>query len=59
MPCKSGWIGIALTGGTTTTYTATLIDELVAAVHADRPIQVVAIDMPVGLPDAGHAAPTS
>jgi predicted RNase H-like nuclease len=52
--CKSGWIGIALAGETTTAYTATHIDELVAAAHADEPIQTVAIDMPIGLPDAGY-----
>ena len=50
---KSGWIGIALTGGTTTAYTATHIDQVVSAVRADGPIHVVAIDMPIGLPDAG------
>ena len=52
--CKSGWIGIALTGGTTAAYAATHIDELVAAAHADGLMQVVAIDMPIGLPDAGY-----
>lgn len=55
--CKSGWIGIALTGGatgeTTTAYTATDIEELVAVAHTNGPVQVVAIDMPIGLPDAG------
>jgi len=50
--CKPGWIGIALNGETTTAYTATHIDELVAAAHAGGPIEVVAIDMPIGLPDA-------
>ena len=51
--CKSGWIGIALAGDTTRAYTAAHIDELVAAVHADGPIRVVGVDMPIGLPDAG------
>lgn len=51
--CKAGWIGIALTGETTTAHTAARIDELVAAAHADGPVEVVAIDMPIGLPDDG------
>ena len=51
--CKSGWIGIALTSGTTAAYTAARIDEVFAAAHAEGPLHVVAIDMPIGLPDAG------
>jgi predicted RNase H-like nuclease len=51
--CKSGWIGIAETGETTAAYTATHIDELIAAGDAEGPIHVVAIDMPIGLPDDG------
>jgi predicted RNase H-like nuclease len=51
--CKSGWIGIALNDEMTTAYTATHIEELVAAARADGPIEVIAIDMPIGLPDAG------
>jgi predicted RNase H-like nuclease len=53
--CKAGWVGIAPSGGTTTAYstayTAADIDELVAAAHADGPVDVVAIDMPIDLPD--------
>jgi predicted RNase H-like nuclease len=51
--CKAGWIGIALGDGEVTAYTAARIDELVDAVSADGPIEVVAIDIPIGLPDAG------
>jgi predicted RNase H-like nuclease len=51
--CKSGWVGIALSGGTTTAYTAAHIDKLVAAAQADGPVEVVTIDMPIGLPDDG------
>src|SRR5215217_4842128 len=51
--CKAGWIGIALGDGQVAAYTAARIDELVAAVSADGPIEVVAIDIPIGLPDAG------
>lgn len=50
--CKSGWVGVVLAGDTTTAYTAAHIDELVAAARADGQVQVVAIDMPIGLPDA-------
>lgn len=51
--CKAGWIGIAVGDGQVAAYTAARIDELVAAVSVDGPIEVVAIDMPIGLPDAG------
>jgi predicted RNase H-like nuclease len=51
--CKAGWVGIALSGGTITAYTAAHIDKLVAAAQADGPVDVVAIDMPIGLPDDG------
>jgi predicted RNase H-like nuclease len=51
--CKAGWIGIALGSGHVAAYTAARIDELVAAVSADGRVEVVAIDIPIGLPDAG------
>jgi len=51
--CKAGWIGIALGSGQVTAYTAARIDELVATVSMDGPVAVVAIDIPIGLPDAG------
>ncbi len=50
--CKAGWIGIALSDTQVAAYTAARIDELVAAVSADGPVEVVAIDIPIGLPDA-------
>jgi predicted RNase H-like nuclease len=49
--CKAGWIGIALGAGQAAAYTAARIDELVATVSTDHPIEVVAIDIPIGLPD--------
>jgi predicted RNase H-like nuclease len=51
--CKAGCIGIALGSGHVAAYTAARIDELVAAVSADGRVEVVAIDIPIGLPDAG------
>lgn len=58
--CKAGWVGIALTGagtGTTVTgYLAATIGALVDAARADGPLAVVAIDIPIGLPDHGQRA---
>ncbi len=39
--CKAGWFGIALSGRATTAYTAAHIDELVAAAHAEGPVEVI------------------
>lgn len=52
--CRAGWIGIALTGQNCRAYVADTIDELVAKADTDGPLAVVAIDMPIGLPDRGH-----
>ena len=52
--CKAGWIGIVLSddevlgavfGGT--------VDHVVAAAERFRPIAVIAIDIPIGIPEAG------
>lgn len=51
--CKVGWIGIALADGQVAAYTAAGIDELVAAASTDGGLEVIAIDIPIGLPDAG------
>lgn len=52
--CKAGWVGIALAGNRTSAYVATTIDELVVLAEADSSVAVVAIDMPIGLPDRGR-----
>lgn len=52
--CKAGWIGIALDDDGTSAYVAATIDELVVLAEADGSVAVVAIDMPIGLPDSGH-----
>jgi predicted RNase H-like nuclease len=52
--CKSGWIGIALSEGAVSAYTATEIDGLVEEAAAGGPVAVVAVDIPIGLPDTGR-----
>jgi predicted RNase H-like nuclease len=49
--CKAGWVGIAWSGTHTTPHYATTIAEL-----ADMagPLSVIAIDIPIGLPDRGR-----
>jgi uncharacterized protein DUF429 len=49
--CKAAWIGITLGDGQVAAYTAARIDDLVAAVSADGPTEVVGIDIPIGLAD--------
>ncbi|HWM04501.1 MAG TPA: DUF429 domain-containing protein [Actinophytocola sp.] len=49
--CRAGWVGIALDGTEVQAYQRATIAELVAAVVADGPIAVVAVDIPIGLPD--------
>jgi predicted RNase H-like nuclease len=51
--CAAGWVGIALTDQEARAHVAGDFQALVAAVHADGPLDVVAVDMPIGLPDAG------
>jgi predicted RNase H-like nuclease len=52
--CKAGWVGVVLTDGEPSAYVAAQIDDLVAIAEADGRLDVVAIDMPVGLPDRGR-----
>jgi predicted RNase H-like nuclease len=51
--CKGGWIGIVLSGSEVAAHAATTIEQLFAAATAAGPVEVVAIDMPIGLPDSG------
>ncbi len=51
--CKRGWIAIAVDDGIDGTYFAEDIQALVARAEADGPLDVVAVDMPIGLPDRG------
>jgi len=52
--CRAGWIGIALSGGDPRPYAAPTIRELTEQATADGPLGVVAIDIPIGLADAGR-----
>ncbi|MEU8003846.1 DUF429 domain-containing protein [Catellatospora sp. NPDC049111] len=51
--CKAGWIGVVLNGDEVTAIFAPTITELVLQADADGTTQVVAIDIPIGLPDRG------
>jgi predicted RNase H-like nuclease len=52
--CQRGWIAIAVEDVVTGAYFAEDIETLLARVQADGPVAVVAIDMPIGLPDRGY-----
>ncbi len=52
--CKAGWVGIALAGQGCSAYVVGTIHELVGRVETDGPLALVAIDIPIGLPDRGH-----
>jgi predicted RNase H-like nuclease len=51
---RAGWVGIALSGGEARAYFAPGIRELADRAAADGPLLVIAIDIPIGLPDAGR-----
>lgn len=51
--CKTGWVGVALEADVARAYFAHMIEDLVAQVAVDGPLVVVAVDMPIGLPDRG------
>lgn len=48
--CKTGWVGIAWSGDVVTPHFAPTIAELA---DAAGPVAVIAVDMPIGLPDRG------
>ncbi|MEU7899486.1 DUF429 domain-containing protein [Nonomuraea sp. NPDC049152] len=52
--CKQGWIGIAVGEEPVRAYCAARIDELVSLAAMDGELEVVAVDMPIGLPDRGR-----
>ena len=51
--CRGGWVGVVLDGDAASAYLAPTIAALVRAVDADGVAAVVAIDIPIGLADAG------
>jgi predicted RNase H-like nuclease len=52
--CRTGWAGIGLSSGQARAYFAPGIRELADRAAADGPLLVIAIDIPVGLPDTGR-----
>src|ERR1022692_348335 len=51
--CKGGWIGIVLSARNPGLHFAAGIGDLVDEAGQDGPLEVIAIDIPIGLPDAG------
>lgn len=49
--CRAGWVGIALDGDRLAAYQTRTIADLVAAASADGPLAVIAVDIPIGMPD--------
>jgi predicted RNase H-like nuclease len=52
--CRAGWVGIALSGDRVDAYQTRTIADLVASAVADGDLAVIAIDIPIGLPDNGR-----
>jgi predicted RNase H-like nuclease len=52
--CRAGWVGIVLDGARVRAYCAGTIRELVDAAGHDGELDVVGIDIPIGLPDRGR-----
>ncbi|GAA4093312.1 hypothetical protein GCM10022214_64110 [Actinomadura miaoliensis] len=52
--CRTGWIGVVLTGGAPIACHATEIGDLAATAARDAPLDVIAVDIPIGLADTGR-----
>jgi len=52
--CRVGWVGVVLSHGVTHTYVAASIADLADRALLDGSVDVVAVDMPIGLPDRGR-----
>jgi predicted RNase H-like nuclease len=52
--CKTGWIGILLSPGPVSAHAAAEIGDLVEDASNGGPLSVIAIDIPIGLPDTGR-----
>lgn len=50
--CSKGWVGVAYDGSRCVAYFGVTIGQLVAAAEADGAVDVVGIDIPIGLPDS-------
>jgi predicted RNase H-like nuclease len=51
--CKAGWVGVVLDDESLNAFVAPTIGSLVDRALAQGALDTVAIDMPIGLPDAG------
>jgi predicted RNase H-like nuclease len=55
--CRGGWVGVALgPGSEVRAYVGTTVAELVETAERDGAVEVVGVDIPIGLPDAGVRA---
>ncbi|MEV8636384.1 DUF429 domain-containing protein [Streptosporangium sp. NPDC051023] len=52
--CKKGWVGVALGEGRVSAYFAARIGDLVSRAEEGGALEVVAVDIPIGLPDSGR-----
>ncbi len=53
--CRGGWVGIAWgADGSVVAYARSRISELVEAAEADGSVDVIAVDIPIGLPERGR-----
>ena len=52
--CKTGWVGVVLERGEASAYFGPTIAELISIAEATKALAVVAIDIPIGLADAGR-----
>src|SRR5690242_19943512 len=53
---RAGWVGIVLCASELSVYFDPDIEDLAAAAERDGALDVVAVDMPIGLPDTGRRA---
>ncbi|WBQ07829.1 DUF429 domain-containing protein [Kribbella sp. CA-293567] len=49
--CKAGWVGVLLNDGEVSAFVAGSIDQLVAQAGSPESLDVIGVDMPIGLPD--------
>jgi predicted RNase H-like nuclease len=52
--CRAGWVGVVLDDTGVTAYAAPIVAGLVTAARVAGELAVVAIDIPIGLPDRGR-----
>jgi predicted RNase H-like nuclease len=52
--CKVGWVGVVVDDGAVTVQVAKTVAALVARVEMDGRLDVIGIDIPIGLPDTGR-----